>query len=67
MFFGKWLGAELAEISEYKTIDTVIPVPLHKRKLKKRGYNQVAGFGKAIAQALNISYQDKVLLKKSAY
>ena len=66
VFFGKWLGAELSEISEYKTIEAVIPLPLHKRKFKKRGYNQVTGFGKAIAQALNISYQDEVLLKKSA-
>lgn len=64
-FFGKWLGAELAEIESYKHIEMVIPVPLHKQKLKKRGYNQVEGFGKEIAKALNIPYRDDILIKVS--
>ena len=64
-FFGKWLGAELAEIEAYKEIDLVIPVPLHKQKLKKRGYNQVEGFGREIAKALQIPYRDDILLKVS--
>ncbi|HMB99793.1 MAG TPA: phosphoribosyltransferase family protein [Flavobacteriaceae bacterium] len=63
LFLGDWLGEELKTIEDYKTIDTVIPVPLHKQKLKKRGYNQVAKFGKHIAQALNCQYLDNVLIK----
>src|SRR5690606_4318907 len=42
-FLGDWLGGELETIPNYKDIDVVIPVPLHKNKLKQRGYNQVAG------------------------
>lgn len=64
-FFGKWLGEELSQIPHYKTIDLVIPVPLHKQKLKKRGYNQVAGFGKEIAKLLGVPYNDQVLVKIS--
>ena len=64
-FFGSWLGSELSELREYKNIDLVIPVPLHKQKLKKRGYNQVEGFGKEIAKALKIAYCDNVLIKVS--
>lgn len=64
-FFGKWIGAELAEIKEYQNIQVVIPVPLHKQKLKKRGYNQVEGFGKEIAKALEIEYLDDILIKIS--
>jgi len=64
-FFGKWLGAELSEIPAYQKIDLVIPVPLHKQKLKKRGYNQVEDFGKEIAAALNIPYKDDILIKVS--
>ncbi|RFN59003.1 ComF family protein [Marixanthomonas ophiurae] len=64
-FFGRWLGGELAEITAYKKINMVIPVPLHKQKQKKRGYNQVEGFGKAIAEALNVPYRDDILLKIS--
>ncbi len=64
-FFGKWLGAELAESISYKEIEMVIPVPLHKQKLKKRGYNQVEGFGKEIAFALKVPYRDDILIKIS--
>lgn len=64
-FFGKWLGAELAERKEYQKIQAVIPVPLHKQKLRKRGYNQVEGFGKEIAKALGIEYLDNILIKIS--
>lgn len=58
---GKWLGNELAVCKAYETIDVVVPVPLHKKRLRKRGYNQVTRFGKEIAKALNVAYEDKVL------
>lgn len=64
-FLGKWLGTELAELPNYQSIDIVIPVPLHKHKLRKRGYNQVSGFGKEVALALGIPYRDDLLLKVS--
>lgn len=60
---GSWLGAELKSIDSYKNIDVVIPVPLHKKKLKKRGYNQVETFAKHIASNLNAHYLDSVLIK----
>ena len=62
-FFGKWLGSELSKIEEYKTIDTVIPVPLYKTKLRQRGYNQVAKFGQEIAKAIQAEFNDTVLVK----
>ncbi len=60
---GNWLGGELKTIKEYQSIDVVIPVPLHKKKLKKRGYNQVSKFGQQIAKALNADYKEDVLIK----
>lgn len=60
---GEWLGAELAELEVYKSIDLVISVPLHKAKRQKRGFNQVTKFGKAIAKALDVPYSEDVLLK----
>lgn len=62
-FFGQWLGDELANLNGYKDIDLVIPVPLHRRKLRKRGYNQVTRFAKEIAKCLNAKYCDTVLIK----
>ncbi len=60
---GNWLGAELKTIEAYKQIDYVIPVPLHKKKLKKRGYNQVTKFGEQLALALEAEYKDGILIK----
>lgn len=60
---GNWLGSDLKNLDNYKSVDVVIPVPLHKKKLKKRGYNQIATFGQQIAKALNAEYVDDVLLK----
>jgi ComF family protein len=60
---GNWLGGELKTLESYKNIDAVIPVPLHKNKLRKRGYNQVALFGQQVAEALNVDYLDDVLVK----
>ncbi|WOD44833.1 ComF family protein [Hwangdonia lutea] len=62
-FLGNWLGGELKTVAQYNAIDLVIPVPLHKNKLKKRGFNQVAKFGQQIAKALNTDYRDDVLVK----
>ncbi len=63
---GEWLGNELKMIDSYRNIDVVVPVPLHKNRLKRRGYNQVAKFGIEIAEALNATYIDSVLIKTTS-
>lgn len=65
-YLGSWLGSELKEEKRYREITAVIPVPLHKIKLKKRGFNQVEKFGKEIAAALQVPYIDHILLKRSS-
>lgn len=62
--FGKWLGTELKECGWEHSIDLVIPVPLHKSRLRERGYNQVANFGKEVAASLELPYNDKLLYRK---
>ncbi len=62
-FLGKWLGSELKALSNYKDIDVVIPVPLHKIRERERGYNQVEKFGLEIARALQCDYNNKALVK----
>ena len=62
-FLGDWLGHELSSIALYKTIDVVIPVPIHPKKLKHRGYNQVTGFGKMLSQHLKAEFDEKTLIK----
>ena len=62
-FFGEWCGAHLKENGQLKHIDAVIPVPLHPKKLKKRGYNQVAKFAKTVAEQIGATYCDDWLIK----
>jgi len=64
-YLGVWAGNILSETEEYQAIDVVIPVPLHPKKLKSRGFNQVEDFGKKLSKALNAEYIDNVLLKTS--
>ncbi len=62
---GKWLGQELQQSTKYQDIDIVIPVPLHKKRMRERGYNQVEKFGVEIAKTLNAEYINCVLKKIS--
>jgi ComF family protein len=61
---GDWYAAELKDLEPMKNIDCIIPVPLHKRRFRERGYNQVTTFGKALAQNLNILYDESILQRK---
>ena len=58
---GDWYASELKDLEPIKNIDYIIPVPLHKRRLRERGYNQVTTFGKALAQHLSIPFDENVL------
>ena len=59
---GDWFGAKTANEGLLQ-IDVVIPVPLHPKKLKKRGYNQVEMFGKRMAFHLKAEYRNNMLVK----
>ena len=64
-FIGNWLGDEILQSNRFKDLDLIIPVPLHKNKLKSRGYNQVTTFGESLSKKLNIPYVDNVLIRTS--
>ena len=61
-FLGEWCGELLLE-NNPPNIDIVIPVPLHKKKLRKRGYNQVSKFAQRIATRLDAKYEENALVK----
>ncbi|MBU2995675.1 ComF family protein [Cellulophaga baltica] len=62
-FLGDWCGTLLKNDPILQKIDLVVPVPLHKKKLNKRGYNQVSNFAKQVATHLNIKYEENALIK----
>ncbi|MEX6626857.1 ComF family protein [Tenacibaculum salmonis] len=63
LFLANWFGEKLKKSGVFKTVDYIIPVPLHQSKLKKRGYNQLTKFGERLSVILNIEYKSDVLIK----
>lgn len=71
--FGKWLGFELVEQNVNENVDLIIPVPLHPKKQRKRGYNQSHFIAKGLSQStktptdfdllIRVKYQKSQTLK----
>jgi ComF family protein len=60
---GEWYAEDLKNIELLESVDEIIPVPLHPKKLKERGYNQVTAFGAALSASLNLDYNDSLLIR----
>jgi ComF family protein len=65
-FLGDWFGEILKENKEFSTVHCIIPVPLHKKKLKIRGFNQLTRFGERLSSHLQIPYIENVLIKSTS-
>jgi ComF family protein len=50
LFLGKHIGESVS--STFSDVDIIIPVPLHKKRLRKRGYNQSALLAEGLSEAL---------------
>lgn len=60
---GRWYGKQLLQSRLWEGIEVIVPVPLHWRKQRKRGYNQSAVFGEALADVMGIPCQANALLR----
>ena len=60
---GNIAGAQLIQNSIFKTVDVIIPVPLHKSRLRKRGYNQSTCFAEGLSQKMNVSVDENSLVR----
>ncbi|MEM9886281.1 MAG: phosphoribosyltransferase family protein [Bacteroidota bacterium] len=58
---GKTFGKKLAKVSDFESVDVIVPVPLHPRKERKRGYNQSEAFGQGLAESMQKSHLAKGL------
>ncbi len=66
VFLGSWFGEILSESNQFSDVDYIIPVPLHKKRLQERGYNQLTKFGEVLSEILNIPYNNNVLIRISS-
>ncbi|MEG1719376.1 MAG: ComF family protein [Clostridia bacterium] len=62
-FFAKFMCVAFMDNDFLKDIDYMIPVPISKDKMKRRGYNQSLELAKDIELDKNIEILDKVLIK----
>jgi len=60
---GEWYAEDLKNATILQSADEIIPVPLHKRKLRERGYNQVTNFGLSLSNGLKIAYNPNLLVR----
>ena len=47
----------------FDDIDLIVPIPIHKSKLIKRGYNQAAFIAKGVGERMNIPVREDVIIK----
>ena len=63
---GAIAGEQLMQNDQFKTVDHIIPVPLHKHRLKQRGYNQSKCFADGLSQKIPATVSDNNLVRVRA-
>ncbi len=61
---GRLLGHQLRQSPLFQSVEAVIPVPLHPKKLRIRGYNQSALIAKGISEAMVVPVLNDVLVRQ---
>jgi len=60
---GNIAGGQLAQNEVFNTVDLIVPVPLHRKRLQQRGYNQSAHFAEGLAEKLNAAVEINNLVR----
>ena len=58
---GKLYGKELMESGFENRFDLIIPVPLHKSRKRRRGYNQSEKFAEGLSQMLQVACDESIV------
>jgi len=62
-FFAKCIADTYGERIKSWEADYIVPVPIHKRRFVKRGYNQAALIAEHINRALGLELKDDILIR----
>ncbi|HEY5326148.1 MAG TPA: phosphoribosyltransferase family protein [Mucilaginibacter sp.] len=63
---GNMAGEQLLKNDVFNTVDMIVPVPLHKKRMLQRGYNQSLSFAESLAEKLNADVEDNNLVRITA-
>lgn len=61
VYYGKMLGKYYGKWLKDKRVQAIIPVPLHKSRLRKRGYNQALLLAETIGRYLDIPVRTDII------
>lgn len=62
--FARLMRDGLLKMINKDDFDIIVPVPISKRRMNERGFNQTALFSKVVAEELGIEYSEIALLRK---
>jgi ComF family protein len=63
IFLGQEIGKSLLKATDYQGIEYIIPIPLHPKKEKIRGYNQSHVIAEGISEIIDIPIAEKCLVR----
>lgn len=66
IFLGNEMGKSICEANRFEPIDFIIPLPLHKKRERKRGFNQAAVIARGISEQTGIPMLEKVVARSTA-
>lgn len=66
LYFGRCMGKSFLRSNRFNHIDALIPLPLHPRKERKRGYNQATVLCEGIAEIMEIPILKDAILRPTA-
>lgn len=61
---GRMFGQKLKTSAMFNSVQAVVPVPLHPKKERLRGYNQSAMFAQGISESLEVPVLNKALVRR---
>ena len=62
-YMGEFMARRFSMFTQFADVNLVIPVPLYKARLKKRGYNQSELLARAFCKAANLTLDTTSLLR----
>ncbi len=60
---GRMYGEQLKRSPSFQDIDVIVPVPMHYKKQRLRGFNQAECFAKGLAEVMNVKMNTTALQK----
>ncbi|MBL7790768.1 MAG: ComF family protein [Saprospiraceae bacterium] len=64
-YLGKIYGLELKQSPLFCDVELVVPVPLHPRKKRQRGYNQSDCFAEGLSESLGVPWLPDALARRA--